>query len=609
MTSVPRESDRDDPENDGPEAGAAENAAETGAAERGNGGARMDGASLQSWQQPRGSVAEQMTDNALVDVGWGRLIFAHTFPTIESLVETLAAEPVGKRDIAFYLRDPHVVLATAPDRLFLDPSHTYRIWMEDYQSGQGPEPEFRIREIRTRADSEAVNRIYASWRMVTCAPAAMLEINESPVVTLLIAEGTDGQVLGTVMGVDHVEAFNDPESGSSLWCLAADAQADVPGVGEALVRHLVEYYQAKGREYLDLSVMHDNTQAIALYYKLGFERVPVFTVKTRNPINEPLFTPARPKQDLNPYAGIIVDEARRRGITVEVLDAEAAYFALSWGGRSVVCRESLTEFTTAIAMSRCDDKRVTHRLLEAAGLQVPFQQEAGEPEDDASFMGRHESVVVKPARGEQGAGVSVDVRDEEHLRAAVEEARRHCPDVILEQFVRGDDLRVIVIDGAVVAASVRRPPVIRGTGKHTVRKLIGKYNRRRAAATGGESQIPLDAETARTAADGGYGLDDVLERGKLLQLRKTANLHTGGTMHDVTERLHPELARASVEAAHALSIPVVGLDLLVPGVEGPEYTIIEANERPGLANHEPQPTAERFIDFLFPQTVGLRSWP
>jgi len=30
--------------------------------------------------------------------------------------------------------------------------------------------------------------------------------------------------------------------------------------------------------------------------------------------------------------------------------------------------------------------------------------------------------------------------------------------------------------------------------------------------------------------------------------------------------------------------------------------IIEANERPGLANHEPQPVAERFIDFLFPQT-------
>ena len=35
----------------------------------------------------------------------------------------------------------------------------------------------------------------------------------------------------------------------------------------------------------------------------------------------------------------------------------------------------------------------------------------------------------------------------------------------------------------------------------------------------------------------------------------------------------------------------------------PEYVIIEANERHGLANHEPQPTAERFVDLLFPFTA------
>jgi D-alanine-D-alanine ligase-like ATP-grasp enzyme len=42
---------------------------------------------------------------------------------------------------------------------------------------------------------------------------------------------------------------------------------------------------------------------------------------------------------------------------------------------------------------------------------------------------------------------------------------------------------------------------------------------------------------------------------------------------------------------------------MVPNVSEPEYVIIEANERPGLANHEPQPTAERFVDLLFPQTT------
>jgi hypothetical protein len=129
---------------------------------RGDRRARTGGASLQSWQKPRGPAAEQMADNALVDVGWGRLIFAHTFDRIEDLVRTLEAEPEGKRDIAFYLRDPHVVLATAPDRLFLDPSHTYRIWMHNYRPAARTPQGFEIRRIRTREDAREFLRLAAA---------------------------------------------------------------------------------------------------------------------------------------------------------------------------------------------------------------------------------------------------------------------------------------------------------------------------------------------------------------------------------------------------------------------------------------------------------------
>jgi D-alanine-D-alanine ligase-like ATP-grasp enzyme len=136
-----------------------------------------------------------------------------------------------------------------------------------------------------------------------------------------------------------------------------------------------------------------------------------------------------------------------------------------------------------------------------------------------------------------------------------------------------------------------------------VRELIDAQSRRRRAATGGESAIPLDEETARCVQQAGYQLKDVLPDGEVLTVRKTANLHTGGTIHDVTADLHPALGEAAVAAARALDIPVTGLDFIVPSVEGPDYAIIEANERPGLANHEPQPTAQRFVDLLFPQTA------
>jgi Amino acid permease/RimK-like ATP-grasp domain len=166
-----------------------------------------------------------------------------------------------------------------------------------------------------------------------------------------------------------------------------------------------------------------------------------------------------------------------------------------------------------------------------------------------------------------------------------------------------------LIDHKVVAAALRRPAEVVGTGHHTVRELIDAQSRRRAAATGGESRIPLDDITEATVREAGWSFDDVLPEGVRLRVRRTANLHQGGTIHDVTAEVNPELCTVAVTAADAIGIPVTGIDLLVPDVTGTEYVFIEANERPGLANHEPQPTAQAFVDFLFPQSPGLpQAW-
>ncbi|HET8726168.1 MAG TPA: N-acetylglutaminylglutamine synthetase [Alphaproteobacteria bacterium] len=547
--------------------------------------------------------------DAVLNCGWGRLIFGHTFESPQELTETLRAEAPGHRDVAFYVRDPHVAISLAPQELFLDPSHTYRLWMSDYRPSRRTTNGFAIAPVRSRDEIGEVNRIYGHHGMMTVDPEFLWRNRNSRKLTYLVAKDDSGHVLGVVMGADHRHAFNDPENGSSLWSLAVDPQAALPGVGEALVRRLAERYKTRGRAFMDLSVMHDNQEAVALYEKLAFRRVPVFTLKKRNSINERLYAGPAVEGDFNPYAQIIIDEARRRGIAVDPLDPPEGYFRLSFGGRSITCRESLSEMTSAVAMSRCDDKTVTRRLLERAGLRVPAQRLAGTAAENAEFLKAHGAVVAKPARGEQGAGVSVDIRDAAALERAITRARKTCDKVILEAFVKGDDLRIIVIDGDVVAAAIRRPAEIVGTGRHTVAQLIDRQSRRRAAATGGESRIPVDDETKRAVRAAGYGMDDVLPEGETVRVRKTANLHTGGTIHDVTPRLHPTLAEAAQRGAEALEIPVVGFDFMVPDVEGEDYVVIEANERPGLANHEPQPTAQRFVDLLFPQTALRRPGP
>ena len=562
------------------------------------------GASLRYWE-PGAAERAGADANASIPCGWGRLIFAHTFHDPDTLIDVLTHEAPDERDIALYVTDPHVVLARAPQDVFLDPSHTYRRSLGRHLPPAEGIPGVTVRPVRSREEAQAINAIYARCKMVQVPVDFVMAHRDSRSILHLIAwDEAAGRVIGTVTGVDHLRAFNDPENGSSLWCLAVDPQAGRPGVGEALTRRLIELFQMRGRSWMDLSVMHDNGGAIALYEKLGFLRVPAFCLKHKSAINEHLFVGPDTGQRLNPYARIIINEARRRGIGVEVEDADGGLFRLVHGGRRVDCRESLSALTSAVAMSRCDDKALTLRLLARAGLKVPEQVEASDEAANADFLARHGRIVVKPARGEQGRGITVDVRDAETLSNALAAAASVSDRVILEQFAEGQDLRIIVIGHEVVAAAVRRPAEVYGDGRRTVKQLIEAQTRRRAAATGGESRIPLDAETERCVAMAGHAMDSVLPEGEHLSVRRTANLHTGGTIHDVTAELSASLASAAVEASRVLDIPVVGFDFLTPDPAGDDYVVIEANERPGLANHEPQPTAQKFIDLLFPETVG-----
>ncbi|MGQ7793538.1 N-acetylglutaminylglutamine synthetase [Faunimonas sp. B44] len=571
-------------------------------------GRRLRRMRADGWQPTYGTEieGEPQAANACLDCGWGRLIFAQTFEDPGRLIEEIRDEAIDRRDIAVYVRDPHVLLALAPQELFLDPSHTYRLDLATYRTGRRPRRGFQVRRLASAQDAEAVNRIYAARNMVPVPPEFFWSRHDNRSIVYLVAEdAVNGEIIGTVTGADHFRAFRDRERGASLWCLAVDPQASHPGIGEALVRQLADHMKTRGAAYVDLSVMHDNTHAIALYEKLGFRRIPFFSVKRKNPINERLFTGPERDEGLNPYARIIVDEARRRGIHVHITDAEGGFFRLTYGGRSIHCRESLSELTSAIAMSICDDKAVTRRVVSAAGVTVPEQIEAGDPDEIEAFLEKHGKLVVKPARGEQGRGVAVGLDALEDVMKAIETARSISDRVVIESFVEGEDLRLIVIDYRVVAAAIRRPARIVGDGRSTVRTLIEHQSRRRAAATGGESRIPLDGETERAVRAAGFGLDDVPPPELEITVRKAANLHTGGTIHDVTDEVHPELVAAAVKAARAIGIPVTGIDLLVRSPREPYYAFVEANERPGLANHEPQPTAERFVDLLFPLSMPL----
>ena len=298
---------------------------------------------------------------------------------------------------------------------------------------------------------------------------------------------------------------------------------------------------------------------------------------------------------------IIITEARKRNIKVTIIVPEKGLFTLQNGPNTVHCCSSLTERSSVVSAEICLDKYLTNAVLRQTHIHVPDQIEAGSSKKNNAFFNKYKRVVTKPPSQSMGRGVSVDIRSIEEMEETIRILRvSEDESVIIEEFVEGEDVRVVIIGHKYAAAIHRTPPAVTGNGTDSIETLIRAIN----ITKPDDNQIPLNYETKRCVKLSNYKLTDVLPAGETIPVRKNANEHTGGVPEDVTDIVSPYIRGIAEEISRIINIPLIGIDFLVPKVDGDEYTVIEVNSRPGLDGHEPQPMGAKFIDFLFPETMN-----
>ncbi len=224
-------------------------------------------------------------------------------------------------------------------------------------------------------------------------------------------------------------------------------------------------------------------------------------------------------------------------------------------------------------------------------------------------------VVVKPQFGNQGRGVATNLRSPDQIRAAYAAAVEHSStaSVIVERFAPGDDYRVLVIGGKVIAAARREPAHVKGDGTHSIRELVERVNRDPRRGDDHAtclSKIPLDAVSLGVLESQGHTPDSIPSAGETVLIRRNANLSTGGTAEDVTDLVHPEVAARCIEAARMIGLDIAGVDVVVEDISRPMEeqggVVVEVNAAPGLRMHlEPssgqgRPVGEAILDLVYP---------
>ena len=325
------------------------------------------------------------------------------------------------------------------------------------------------------------------------------------------------------------------------------------------------------------------------------------------------------RRALGPSTMSLVKAAEERNIPWLRLN-EQSLVQLGHGKYQQRIQATVTGKTSHIAVELASDKEETNKILGSLGLPVP-RQELVQSEGAARRAARKIGfpVVTKPYNGNHGRGISIRLTTDEEVVEGFLKAQAISRSVIVETYLEGDDHRLLVVNGELVAATRRTPGHVVGDGTHTIRELVEIVNQDPRRGIGHEkvlTRIELDAQAEMMMARVEVTADSVPEAGRAIYLRSTANLSTGGTATDVTDIIHPDNREMAVRAIKAIGLDVGGVDFLSTNIAESYKTIgggiCEVNAAPGFRMHvapsegKPRDAAGPVIDMLFPQGTPSR---
>ncbi len=308
----------------------------------------------------------------------------------------------------------------------------------------------------------------------------------------------------------------------------------------------------------------------------------------------------------DPLARSLIAAASRRGIPVTPVSPGSRVWLYGQGSRGVQLFEAASQFDALTGSRLARNKVLANQLVTRLGFPGVHHSTAASAEA-AQRIARQIGfpVVVKPAAGGKGAGVTVHITDDAALLAAFTIAQKLGQgDVLVERHVAGEDHRLVVIGGQFAWAVQRSPPQLVGDGEHTIHELLEIENNRRAALPAADiaaTKLALDGEVRGLLAAQGFRTDERPPAGTIVLLRRIANISRGGTLTDRTASVHPEVRDMAEAIARSIHLDAIGIDFMTPDITRSwrevECAVLEVNSTPGFSSDA---RAELIIARRFP---------
>lgn len=314
-------------------------------------------------------------------------------------------------------------------------------------------------------------------------------------------------------------------------------------------------------------------------------------------------------------------EAWRRGldVTFKLKNKRRLFYGISYtvsnGVKTHHFDGSMGDISDPATIKICRNKGLTNEFLRKADVPTPLGRAFDEESDNAEIIEYALEIgfplVIKPIDSGGGYGVVTNIQSKEEFEKHLINLRNKLGKkaVIAERFIKGEDYRILVLDGKVIGAYHRRALSVLGNGKDTIEVLLKKKVKERNASPFLKGKkIKVDQDMVNFLKEQNKDVNYIPKEGERVYLRRNGEYFGQRDSVNMTDKLNSEIKQIAIDAVNAIpGLKYGGVDMLI-NYEDNEFVVNEVNSKPQIGNHlfpmegEAVDVPRIIFDYYFPET-------
>jgi len=293
------------------------------------------------------------------------------------------------------------------------------------------------------------------------------------------------------------------------------------------------------------------------------------------------------------YARAWEEAAIQTGSKIESLGD--GIFKITNKSHSVLVYEQYSPLVDPVGYRLIVNKAIVYKLLAKIDVPMPRYIHLKKTDFSAAKLFMSETncpLVVKPAYGTgAGAGVTTNVIGNRRLYQALAWSRAFCPETVIEEQIKGNNYRLLFLDGELLDCIIRNPPTVTGDGVSSIRRLIRLENKMRIepGAQLAQNLIFIDMDTKNTLSAQRIGLNTKPARGQTIKVKDVINCNRAEENETPQENPSESLISLGRKIAETIGVRLLGIDIitddLTADLRESGGRVIEVNSPPGHFYH------------------------